>query len=487
MLGVLIGDSDIRARRTAVSRFREAGHQVLEASDGAVALELVRDRSFDVVVCDLGLPRVDGLTVFRHVRRESPGTAVIVTAATPSIEDAVLALKEGATDFLVKPFDLDALLHGSVARIAERRALKTAFDEARAQLVGRIVGAALIGDSPPMRRLLERLDGVAQTESAVLITGESGTGKDIVARTVYARSRRAARPFVTVDCTRSADAIEEDLFGQGQQLAASRGGTLFFDEVAELPDRVQVRVARALRDSSGSPPRVISATHHDLLARIGAGYFREELYFLLNTVDLLVPPLRERKSDLALLVHHFLERLTLPGLVPPGVSPHAWEALKAYSYPGNVRELARGIEHAMALAHGCEISPEHLPAEITGDGEVGPDRESGDSLVPLTVARRRFERDYLNQAITLCDGDVARAAGMLRITPEALARKLRGAHERRSSRREHAVLPRALGPVKASVRPRDELGAAAAVGDLVEAGDAHAQRDPKLRAGSADR
>jgi len=461
MLGVLIGDGDARARRHAAASFEEAGHQVLEAADGACAIDLLRERSFDVVLCDLGLPRVDGLTVFRHVRRESPGTAVIVTASSPTIADAVVALKEGAVDFVVKPIDVGALLRGAVGRVADRRALKTAFDEARAWLVGRIVGAALIGDSPPMRRLLERLDGVAPSDSAVLITGESGTGKDIVARTLYARSRRAARPFLGVDCTRT-DALEDDLFRAGGKLHAARGGTIFFDEVAEMPERVQARLVAALEEAKGADGvgfRVLAATHHDLRAFVAQGRFREDLYFVLNTVDLAVPALRARKADLPLLVHHFLERLTPPGLVPPGLSPRAWGALEAYDYPGNVRELARAIEHAMALAHGSEIEREHLPPEMAGGGFDG-----SEEVAPLAVARRHFEREYVRRAVALCNGDVDRAASLLALSRDALTRRLGGrlSEPPPPTAAEHAAFSRPIGPVKATLRPPSEAMRAAA-------------------------
>jgi DNA-binding NtrC family response regulator len=420
MLGVLIGDGDARARRRAATCFEEAGHSVLEAGDGAYALSLLRDRSFDVVLCDLSLERVDGFTVFRHVRREAPGTAVIVTASAPRIEDAVVALKEGATEFLVKPLDVPALLRGAVGRVADRRALKSAFEEARAWLVGRIIGAALVGDSPAMRRLLERIEGVAASESAVLITGESGTGKDVVARTLYARSRRAARPFVAVDCTRG-PLVEVDFFAPGGQLAAARGGTLFFDEVAEMPEAMQARVAHTLRATEGLNSRLLAATHHDLAGRVAAGTFREDLYFQLNRIDLAIPPLRERKGDLPLLVHHFLERLTTPGLVPPGVSPSAWGALEAYDFPGNVRELARIVEHAMVLAHGSEIDRAHLPEEVKGCGF-----DSSTEIAPLAIARRQFEREYVRRAVALCDGDLSLAARMLGLQDDALARRLGG-------------------------------------------------------------
>jgi two-component system response regulator HydG len=483
MLGVLIGDGDGRARRAAAARFEQAGHHVLEASDGAYAIDLLRERSFDLVVCDLAIPRVSGLAVFRHVRSESPHTAVVITSASPTIEDAVVALKEGAADFLMKPIDVDQLFHGVVARIAERRALKVAFDEARAWLVGRIVGAALIGDSPPMRRVLELIDSVAQSDCDVLVTGESGTGKDIVARTIYARSRRAARPFVTVDCTRG-DAMEDDLFAAAGQLAAANGGTIFFDEVAEMPLHVQARLMHVLESEEGTGARVLAATHHDLRARMDAGEFRTDLFFRLRTVDLAMPPLRARKGDLSLLVHHLLERLTPQGFVAPGVAPRAWAALEAYDYPGNVRELARAVEHAMVLAHGSEIDREHLPTEIAAFAR-GPD-----SLAPLAVARRQFEREYARRALAACDGDIERAAELLVVAPDVLERKLAGRSSLppppSSVGAEHPVFPGPLGPVKAGVRARDERGSVA-FADLVESDEAHTQSHAKLRVRARDR
>jgi DNA-binding NtrC family response regulator len=408
-------------------RAEEAGHRVLEASEGAYAVDLLRERSFDLVVCELALARVPGLSVLRHVRRESPHTAVIMTAASATVDDAVAALKEGALDFLVKPLNLRALLGGVVARLAERRALKSAFDVARAQLVGRIVGAALLGDSPPMQRVLERIDTVAASDCAVLVSGETGTGKDIVARTIYARSRRAGRPFVTVDCTRGA-ATERELLEPGGQLAAAQGGTIFFDEVAELPLGAQARLVAAMHGPEGLGARCLSATHHDLEARVAQGAFRSDLFFQLRTVGIEMPPLRERKADLSLLVRHLLERLTPPGLVPPGVGPRAWAALEAHDFPGNVRELARAVEHAMALAHGCEIDREHLPVEIA----LGAGAQSA-SIAPMAVARRHFEREYARRALAACGGDLERAAELLAIAPESLERKLGGRFPRRRS------------------------------------------------------
>ena len=462
MLGVLIGDGDGRARRAVATGLEQAGHQVFEAADGAYALELLRERSFDVVLCDLSLPRVDGLTVFRHVRRESPGTAVIVSCASPTFTDAVALLKEGAADFIAKPIDVAALLRGAIGRIVERRALKTAFDEARAWLVGRIVGAALIGDAPPMRRLLEKLDGVATSDCNLLIRGESGTGKDIVARTLYARSRRAARPFVTVDCTRG-DVVEAELFAPDGKLAAARDGTIFFDEVAELHAGVQARLAHVLRERRPDSPRLLAATHHDLRARIKEGRFREDLYFLLKTVDLEVPPLRDRKADLPLLVHHFLERLTPAGHAPPGVAPRAWGTLEAYDFPGNVRELGRTIEHAMVLAHGSEIEREHLPVEIAGGVLDG-----SEEIAPLAAARRHFEREYVRRAVAHCQGDVARAASALGLSTDALARKLGGRLSEPPPTLSEPLSRRAPGPAKAA--PRSSPRLQIAIGDERESG-----------------
>jgi two-component system nitrogen regulation response regulator NtrX len=251
---------------------------------------------------------------------------------------------------------------------------------------------------------------------------------------------------VTVDCTRGA-AVEDELFSPSGQLAAARDGTVFFDEVAEMPEQVQARVAHALHEGKLTA-RFVAATHHDLRARVAEKRFREDLYFLLKTVDLAIPPLRERKSDLPLLVHHFLERLTPQGLVPPGVSPRAWGVLESYDFPGNVRELARAIEHAMVLAHGSEIEREHLPVEIAHGGFDG-----SEEIAPLAAARRHFERDYVRRAVAICGGDVERAAGALGLAPDALARKLGG----RLSEPPPPPSRRAPGPAKAAPRPSGTL------------------------------
>jgi DNA-binding NtrC family response regulator len=490
MLEVLLGDSDIAVRRALAAALYDAGHRVLEAGNGPEAIGLARDHVFDVVVCDVALPRAGGLGVFRHFRRESPATAVIVTASAPTVADAVAALKEGAVDFLTKPFDCEELARGAVARIAERRALKQSFETARTWLVGRIVGAALIGSSPAMTKLMERVDTIAQSDCAVLIKGELGTGKDILARTLYARSRRAARPFVTVDCARRPlDLLEHDLFGEGGQLAAAaRGGTIFFEAIGELPLAVQSRLAQVLRDGArdGGAPldmRILSATHHDLRARVASGEFREDLFYRLAVLDLDVPPLRERKSDLPLLLGHFLERLTPPGQVAPGLSPYAWAALAEYSFPGNVRELARTIEHALALSHGSEIDVAHLPPEIAGSVVSAPHLST---LAPLTIARREFEREYLLRTLKLCGGELDRAADMLGMKKDSLLKRLRKhgiADGAGSPGSRNSIPPTLLGPVKASIRPCKELARGGLGLELGEGCDPDADGDAQVATG----
>ena len=502
MLEVLVADEDVNTRRRLAPALNGAGHRVLEASDGAEALSLAHDHVFDVVVRDVMLSRVNGLTVFRQLRRDSPGTAVILTSSSPRVEDAVAALKEGATDFLTKPLDVIELARVTIGRIAERRALRQAFDEARAWLVGRIVGAALIGSAPTMVRLLERIDTIAQSDCAVLVCGETGTGKDIVARTLYARSRRAARPFVSVDCTRRpVELLEHELFTTGGQLDAARGGTLFFDEVAALPLSTQAKLVQVMRDGardgSGAPldVRFISATHHELRDLVAVGQFREDLFYRLNVLDLAIPPLRERKGDLPILLHHFLERLTPPGQVAPGVSPCAWAALAEYSFPGNVRELARAVEHALALAHGSEIDVGHLPPEIAGAIARVP---GGKPIAPLTIARSEFEREYLLRTMKLCGGQLDRASEMLGLQRASLLRKLRrhgiadltGNGMRPTSAplagslagRRYSIPPAPLGVVKAGVRTGDELGGNGVGIELAERSDTDDDGYAELRA-----
>jgi DNA-binding NtrC family response regulator len=440
MLEILLVDDEPATRMSLACALSDAGHRITEAGDGAEATALTSDSVFDVAICDVRLPKVDGLTLFRHLRRESPGTAVILMTAYATIQDAVTALREGAFDYVTKPFDCEEFTLRVIGRIAERLALRHDLEHARAQLISREVGATLVGHSPVMVRLSETVDTIAQSDAHVLIRGEPGTGKQLVARTIHARSARRLLPFVSVNCAAfPPDAIEAELFGtavlparQGKMHVA-HGGSLFLDDIDALPLRTQARLLRVLdegvleSDDGASCPvdvRVLSATEEDLRHRIAQGTFRDDLLCRINVLDVVLPPLRERRADLPLLLQYFLKRLTPIGKVPPGISPRAWTALSEYPFPGNVREFAHAIERALVLAHGSEIDVAHLPPEIAAPRARSSELD-GQPVRPLCVAMKECERQYLLRALHVAGGKRGRAAELLGISRKNLWEKLR--------------------------------------------------------------
>jgi two-component system response regulator AtoC len=446
MLDILLVDDEPDFRMLVGDALRDAGHRVNLASNGAEGLTLISSNVFDVMICDIRLPKVDGLTLFRRVRQESPGTDVILITAHAAVADAVAALKEGAYDYITKPFEVDEIIL-QMERIAAQRALKQELEQARAELSQRKSGSAIIGRSPPMLRLLDRIDTIAQSDAPVLITGESGTGKELVARTLHERSARRAKPFIAVNCAAFPETLlEAELFGHERgaftgavkrrdgRFKAADGGTLLLDEIAEVPLPAQAKLLRVLQEGTVEPlgtnestrvdVRIISATHRNLRERIKDGRFREDLYYRLNVLDIEIPPLRERRGDLPLLLQYFLNKFTQAGKQPPSISPRAWAVLSQYNFPGNVREFAHAIEHAVVLAGGGEIDVEHLPAGIAGAAESSGSSSAG-NLRSLNAALKEFEREYLLRALAQAGGKKMKAAEILGISRKNLWEKLR--------------------------------------------------------------
>jgi two-component system response regulator AtoC len=452
MLDILLVDDEPDFRVLVGDALRDAGHRVSLAANGAEGLTQISSNVFDVMICDIRLPKVDGLTLFRRVRQESPGTDVILITAHAAINDAVSALKEGAYDYLTKPFDLDEVVL-QLQRIATQRALKRELEQARAELsqrksngAGLGVGA-IIGRSPTMLRLSDRIETIAQSDAPVLITGESGTGKELVARTLHDRSTRRSKPFIAVNCAAFPETLlEAELFGHERgaftgavkrrdgRFKAADGGTLLLDEIAEVPLAAQAKLLRVLQEGTVEPlgtnestrvdVRIISATHRNLRERIKDGRFREDLYYRLNVLDIEIPPLRERRGDMPLLLQYFLNKFTQPGKPPSTISPRAWAVLSQYHFPGNVREFAHAIEHAVVLAGGGEIEVEHLPGGITGTLDGGVSTPAG-SLRSLSAALKEFEHEYLMRALAQANGKKMKAAEILGISRKNLWEKLR--------------------------------------------------------------
>jgi DNA-binding NtrC family response regulator len=418
------------------------------ASDGEAAAEHLLRQTFDVVICDVRLPRMDGLALLRRIRTTTPTTEVILMTGYSDVAQAVLAVKEGAYDYLTKPFDVDELLI-QLRRIDETRGLRRELENVRGELAGRGSQPTLVGESPAMRRVRDMITMVAPSDAPAMITGESGTGKEVVARLIHAGSARHDKPFVAVNCGALAEnLIEAELFGHERgaftgavkrrdgRFKVADGGTLLLDEVAELPLAAQAKLLRVLQEGVVEPlgtntpvrvnVRIVSATHRNLAERIKSGQFREDLFYRINVIEVPLPPLRERPGDLPLLLRYFIQRFTSPGMLAPAISPPAWAALVQYPFPGNVRELSHAVEHAMVLSGGRQIELAHLPPSVMGttSHERAVDPQSV-GVRPLHLAVRDFEHEYLLRALRAADGKRNRTAELLGISRKTLWEKLR--------------------------------------------------------------
>jgi DNA-binding NtrC family response regulator len=442
-LEILLVDDEPAIAEALGEALRDEGHRVTVAFDGAEAMNRLNARVFDVVISDVRLPEVDGLTIFRRLRREAPATQVILISAYATVPDAVEVIKQNAANYLAKPFDLDELLR-SVEQVAEQRRLEAQLARARAQLADAGPATPIVGEAPPIVLLRQRIAAIADTDCAVLITGESGTGKDLVARNLHERSSRRDGPFVAVNCAAFPDTLlEAELFGHERgaftgaarrrdgRLKAAHRGTLFLDELVELSPAAQAKLLRVLEEGVFTPlgtntsvqvdVRVLSATNGDLKQLVQQGRFREDLFYRVKVFHIDVPPLRERRADLPLLMEFFCHRYN--GAGTPRLSPRAWAAFANHTWPGNVRELQHALKHALVLAAGGEIQLEHLPDEIRGGAGDRPS-DTG-ALRPLADAVREFEREYLLRALRVTGGSRGQAAKLLGISRKALWAKLR--------------------------------------------------------------
>jgi DNA-binding NtrC family response regulator len=447
-LQVLLIDDEPDLRIALAEALADAGHKVLEAGDGAEGLAIVDSRPIDVVICDVRLPKMDGLTVLRLVRERRPNIDVILMTAFAEVTDAVAALKVGAYDYLTKPFEIDELIV-QLERIDSHRAVRQELEQAKVALAERKADTTIIGQSPAIRRVLHMVDTVGASEVPTLVTGESGTGKELVARMLHERSSRRNKPFVVVNCGALTETlIEAELFGHERgaftgavrkrdgRFKAADGGTVFLDEIAELPLSAQAKLLRVLQEGTFEPlgtntsmkvdVRVISATHRDLKRRTLDNQFREDLFYRINVIQIELPPLRDRLEDLPLLFHHFLERFAPKGRLPT-VSPAAWAAFTRYSYPGNVREFSHAVEHACILAAGASIELYHLPQTLVraSSDEATESAAALPPLRPLSMAIKDFEREYLSRAVRAAGGRRGRAADLLGISRKSLWEKLR--------------------------------------------------------------
>ncbi len=419
-------------------------HRVSEAENVELALAVLRSEPVDLLLLDLVLPGRSGLELLHELSGFASAPPVVMITATRSLDTAVKAMREGAADYVTKPFDADEL-RIKVRRILERQALEREVLALRARVEEVEQPAGLLGRSAGMREVFRNLRRVAPSRASVLIRGESGTGKELVARALHELSPRAAKALVAVNCAAIPEnLIESELFGHERgaftdaverrvgKFEAAAGGTLFLDEIGELSLAVQPKLLRALQERQiervgGSAPipvdvRVVAATHCDLEQAVADGRFRSDLFYRINVVPIELPPLRERPEDVRLLAEHFLARLAVENDLPPRqLSASARRALERYPWPGNVRELENAMARAAVLCEGLEIGAGDLPEALRREGQLDALREAlRAGALPLEQALARFEREILLEALAACAWNQTRTAERLRTTRRAL-------------------------------------------------------------------
>jgi len=433
-----------------------AGHECLLASDPAEAIAMLETALPDLVITDLRMPAMDGLEMMRRAHQLDPARPVIMLTAFATIESAVAAVKAGAFDYLAKPFTMDQLALAAERALAQR-SLIIENRNLREQLSGVLGFENIIGSSPAIQRVIDFVRKAARSEANILVLGESGTGKELVARAIHANSPRAAGAFVPVDCAALPEnLLESELFGHERGaftgaiaskpglLETAGGGTVFLDEIGELPIALQAKLLRAIQEREirrvgGTQEvridvRILSATNRDLRALVAAGKFRNDLYYRIDVIDVLLPPLRERRSDVAILAQRFLERYRRPSdSAPRGFEPDAIAALESYLWPGNVRELQNVIERACALADGPTLTVHDLPEKILTPQAAQSAGQSGNGAeLSFKQAKAKWieelEGKYLREILDRFHGNVsqaARAAKMDRTTFHRILRKHR--------------------------------------------------------------
>ena len=446
-LEVLVVDDEADIRELVSGVLEDEGYAVRTAADSSSALDAIEDRRPSLVLLDVWLQgsRMDGLQILQEVKRRDPTLPVLMISGHGNLDTAVAAVREGAIDFIEKPFEADRLVH-LVGRATETDRLRRENENLRQQF-GQ--DDQLHGTSVAINNVRATLKRVAPTGSRVLITGPAGVGKEIAARMIHLWSPRAKAPFIVVSAAMmSPDRVEEELFGSESDgvarpglLEQAHGGTLFLDEIADMPATTQAKILRVLTDQSyhrvgGQRPikvdvRVLSATARNLSDEIAAGRFREDLYYRLNVVPVRIPPLRERREDIPELATHFLTRFAAERRIPPPtLSEEAVAALQAHDWPGNVRQLRNIIERTIILAPGDRvgcIDVDLLPSEVLEhQGSAGMSSATLTIMgSPLREARESFEREYLKIQIRRFSGNISRTASFIGMERSALHRKLK--------------------------------------------------------------
>lgn len=441
-INLLLVDDDAPFREALAEELLRSGFAIRAVRDAESALPEIERRTFDVAIVDLSLPGLPGEELIRELRDRSPSTEVIVLTGHATVENAVRTLKDGAYDFLTKPCNLDEL-ETLIRKAFEKRSLVRENTVLQRELARHDRYREFMGKSEALHSVLEMISKVSQTDSTVLIQGESGVGKELAARAVHRTSRRSRQPCIVVDCTSLQESLlQSELFGHEQGAftgAVARkhglfevadGGTVFLDEIGEITLPLQARILRVLdtctfRRVGGVKDvrvdvRIICATNRDLYQMVKEGRFRQDLYYRINVISFTLPPLRERRPDIPLLARYFAENSPMARKRPMRFSPEALSALQAYSWPGNVRELHNVVERALILADGDQITLEDLPGNLRHEG--------AGMIQELTTRRPRLadlERQYITRLLEELGGHRGRVAEVLGISQRTLYRRLK--------------------------------------------------------------
>jgi two-component system response regulator PilR (NtrC family) len=443
---ILVVEDEAVPRKNLSRVLRGEGYEVYEAADGQAAVTILADNECDLVLTDLKMPGLDGLGVLRHIQERLPQTFVVLMTAHASVDTAVEALRLGAQDYLLKPLIFEEVLR-KVRLLQEHRRLAVENQVLRREVNRSLEATQLIGTSRIMQEIRTLIEKIAPATSTVLITGESGTGKGVVAQAIHRHSLRCDQIFLQVNCGAIPETLlESQLFGhvkgaftgaissQAGLFQSAHGGTLFLDEIGEMPLNLQPKLLHAIEHKEILPVgatrpvqvdiRILAATNRDLKQEVTAGHFREDLYYRLNVIGVQVPPLRERREDIPALVNHLIHRHNMEMRVGyRGVDNAAMKILMSLPWRGNVRELDNALERAAILGNGEWITPGHLPDEEQEVMSLTPLLAEGDHL---KAALRAYEQSHIEHVLKKTDGDRTRAATLLGLSRSSLYRKMEG-------------------------------------------------------------
>jgi DNA-binding NtrC family response regulator len=453
MARILLVDDEPSILNVLSNLLKGQGHDCHPAKGGEPARDLIRNEQFDLMISDIRMAPIDGLELLKIVKRTRPGTAVIMLTAYGSVETAVAAMKEGAFDYVTKPFKVDELLI-TVQRALEYRAIVAENEQLKAELDNRYRFENIIAESASMRKICDMIQRVAPTDSTILVLGESGTGKELVAKAIHAYSSRSRNRFVPINCAALPEPLlESELFGhvKGAFTGAvstkdglfevADGGTIFLDEIGSMPLSIQAKLLRVLQDqqirkvggteSVAVNARVVAATNDRLENMIEKGTFREDLYYRLSVIPIEIPPLRERREDIMPMVQFMIRKEIGPNGTPPSIAPDVQVALERYPWPGNVRELENAIRHALTFVANGVVTLDVLPAKITRQAsrdtlvELAGEKDP-ENLRSLKAYVRSREEEYIAHVLKQVDNDKEKAARILKVSLATLYRKIPG-------------------------------------------------------------